>query len=153
VKDDDNKEEALTKKAQITIDEARMILPGLQALFGFQMISVFNQTFSSISATDQSIHLVALLLTALSIALIMTPAAYHRIVGPALGSEFFVRLASRLIAAAMAPLMISIPLEIYVVTVQITKNHVISFVISGVIFCLTCSLWFIYPLASRGRHG
>jgi hypothetical protein len=42
VKDDDNKEEALTKKAQITIDEARMILPGLQALFGFQMISVFN---------------------------------------------------------------------------------------------------------------
>jgi hypothetical protein len=84
----DSKEEALAKKAQITIDEARMILPGLQALFGFQMISVFNQTFSSISTTDQSIHLVALLLTALSIALIMTPRPIIELFGRRLAQNF-----------------------------------------------------------------
>ena len=30
------------KLAIAVIDEARMVLPGIQALFGFQMISAFN---------------------------------------------------------------------------------------------------------------
>jgi hypothetical protein len=30
------------KKAKMAVDEARMVLPGLQALFGFRMISIFS---------------------------------------------------------------------------------------------------------------
>jgi hypothetical protein len=37
-----------SKAAPLVVDEARMLLPGIQALFGFQLIAVFNQTFSQI---------------------------------------------------------------------------------------------------------
>jgi Family of unknown function (DUF6328) len=98
------------KKAKMAVDEARMVLPGLQALFGFQMVSIFSARFEMLSSFNQLLHLFALILTTLSIALIMSPASYHRIAEPDTGSAFFVRLISRLIAAAMIPLMISLTL-------------------------------------------
>ncbi|TLG71825.1 hypothetical protein [Methylocystis sp. B8] len=33
------------KLARGAIEEARMVLPGIQALFGFQLIAVFNNRF------------------------------------------------------------------------------------------------------------
>src|SRR2546423_11556181 len=83
------------KMAREAVEEARMVLPGIQALFGFQLMAVFNQRFSELGGRGQLIHFIAVLLIALSIGLIMTPAAYHRQVEPGSVSEYFVRLASR----------------------------------------------------------
>jgi hypothetical protein len=33
------------KTGRDAIEEARMVLPGIQALFGFQLIAVFNERF------------------------------------------------------------------------------------------------------------
>jgi hypothetical protein len=96
------------KKAQMAIEEARMVVPGLQALFGFQLIAIFNRRFETLSFRTQALHLAALFLTTISIALIMAPAAYHRIAEPEFGSEFFVHL---------VPLMISLTLDVYIVTI------------------------------------
>src|SRR5437870_9655568 len=61
------------------LDEARMVLPGIQALFGFQLVAVFNERFSEIfDAWGQWLHLAALVFVALACALAMTPAAFHR---------------------------------------------------------------------------
>jgi hypothetical protein len=65
--------------ARMTLDEARMILPGMQALFGFQLIAVFSDGFGRLADMEQLAHLGSLLLVTISIALIMTPAAYDRI--------------------------------------------------------------------------
>jgi Family of unknown function (DUF6328) len=89
--------------AQEVIEEARMVLPGIQALFGFQLIAVFNERFYSLPSFEQALHYVALVLVGVAIAVIMTPAAYHRMVEQTTVSEFFVRLASWLIAVAMVP--------------------------------------------------
>jgi hypothetical protein len=35
----------LSKAAEYLLDECRMVLPGIQALFGFQLIAVFNTGF------------------------------------------------------------------------------------------------------------
>ena len=51
----------------------------LQALFGFQLIAVFNAKFWDLSFSDRVVHLVAIGLLAIAIALVMTPAAYHRL--------------------------------------------------------------------------
>jgi hypothetical protein len=60
------------------------------------------------------VHYCALLLVALAIALIMTPAAYHRQVEGGRNSEFFVYLASRLFAVALIPLMLGLCIDVYV---------------------------------------
>ena len=72
----------IEKIAQEAIEEARMVLPGIQALFGFQLMAIFNDKFRTLSEFGQRTHFVAMLLISLSIALIMTPAAYHRQVVP-----------------------------------------------------------------------
>jgi len=68
---------SLEEETKTTIEEARMVLPGIQALFGFQLIAVFNTRFHDFGSLEQILHLVALLLVAFAIALIMTPAAYQ----------------------------------------------------------------------------
>ena len=39
--------EALKDAVEQALEEARMVLPGIQALFGFQLIAVFNQRFDT----------------------------------------------------------------------------------------------------------
>ena len=42
---EERQELTLAEAAQALLDECRMILPGIQALFGFQLIAVFNIIF------------------------------------------------------------------------------------------------------------
>jgi uncharacterized oligopeptide transporter (OPT) family protein len=138
--------------AQEVIDEARIVLPGIQALFGFQLIAVFNERFHSLPSLEQDLHYAALILVAMAIAVIMTPAAYHRIVEQTTVSEFFIKLASWLIAAAMLPLMTAIALESYIVGVVLFGRGLASVVIAALLFCLFAGLWFALPLAMRRRR-
>ena len=62
---------SLDAAASHLLEECRMVLPGIQALFGFQLIAVFNQGFGEkLSQAQQVVHLVALVLTTLSMALV-----------------------------------------------------------------------------------
>lgn len=70
---------SLEEETRTVIEEARMVLPGIQAVFGFQLIAVFNNGFHSLTPPEQLMHLNALVLIMIAIALIMTPASYHRI--------------------------------------------------------------------------
>ena len=58
--------ETLEEEATHVTDEARMVLPGVQAVLGFQLIAVFNQRFQELSAGEQLLHLAAFLLMALA---------------------------------------------------------------------------------------
>src|SRR6478609_4363691 len=72
----------LSQAASYLLDECRMVLPGIQALFGFQLIAIFNQRFAdALPVLEQRLHFASLTLVALSIAIIMSPAAYHRMQG------------------------------------------------------------------------
>lgn len=81
-----------------------MVLPGIQALFGFQLIAVFNSTFSQmLDPFEQKLHLIALSSAAIAIALLMTPAAFHRQTEPTKVTEEFIQLATRLLLWGMGP--------------------------------------------------
>jgi hypothetical protein len=41
----ESEELPLSKAAEYVLDECRMVLPGIQALFGFQLIAVFSPGF------------------------------------------------------------------------------------------------------------
>jgi hypothetical protein len=72
----------LKDAATFLLDECRMVLPGIQALFGFQLIAVFNERFvEDLTQLERYLHFAAIGLVAVAIALIMTPAALHRRIG------------------------------------------------------------------------
>jgi hypothetical protein len=125
--------------------EARMVLPGIQALFGFQLIAVFNQGFKlSLSEFEQLLHLGALLLVALSAMLVVAPAAYHRQANHQI-SQHFVELSSKFLAWAMAPLAIGTCLDVYLVSSIILRSVAASAAIAGLVFSAYAWTWFIFP--------
>jgi len=133
------------KKEQISLDsaaahlleECRTVLPGIQALFGFQLIAVFNEGFDEkLSGVGQMVHLVAIILTTLSMALVMTPAALHRQAEPKEVSERFLWLASNMVLAGMVPLAVAVGLDSYVVA-------------SIVLMMVFAVLWFVLPRRER----
>jgi uncharacterized membrane protein len=146
-------DEQTEKIAQEAIDEGRVVLPGIQALFGFQLIAVFNERFRQLSEGEQLIHFTAIMLVAIAIALIMTPAAYHRLAEQATVSIFFVRLASWLIAAAMVPLMIGLTLEVYLLGRLILGSVRTSLAAAAFLFAIFSTLWFVFPLFMRRFHS
>ena len=77
--DEHSEKESLKEQMGRIIEEARMILPGIQALFGFQAIAVFNDRFEKLPVYAQDCHAAALAMVVLAIALVMLPAAYHRL--------------------------------------------------------------------------
>ncbi len=136
---------SLEEETRNVIEEARMVLPGIQAFFGFQLIAVFNNRFQDLTHTEQVLHLIALLMLAVSIALIMTPAAYHRIAERGMVSRNFVELASRLLEYAMFPLMLSMTVDIFLLTRFILGNSILSVVVG--VGTSSDVLWFVVSLS------
>jgi hypothetical protein len=131
------------------LEECRMVLPGVQALFGFQLIAVFNSGFAEkLSSGEQRLHLLALGMVAVSIALLMTPAAYHRQTSPLQATEKFITLASRLLLGAMAPLIVGIGLEFYIIARVILANPLTSAGLASALVCVFSGLWFVFPRMS-----
>jgi Family of unknown function (DUF6328) len=142
----------LSKAAGYLLDECRMVLPGIQALFGFQLVAVFNSAFEQkLSASEQRLHLLAIALVAIAVAIIMTPAALHRQKGPYEVTDTFVRVSSRLLLWSMVPLAISLSLDFYLVALVITHEHLVS-LLGAAMFAFFVLLWFVLP-RSRGLQG
>ena len=136
------------------LEECRMVLPGLQALFGFQLICVFSPGFAErLTSTEQRLHLLALALVAIAGALVMAPAAYHRQTRPREASARFLLLGSRLLLWALVPLMIGIGIDFYLIARVILGEPILSGVLAGVLVAVFSMLWFGLPrvAAARGR--
>src|ERR1043165_6086860 len=119
------------------LEEARMVLPGIQALFGFQMVAVFNRPFSDLLTTgEQRLHLGALALVALAMVLVLAPAAYHRQVEPEAVSEALVRFTTRCLTGALFPLMLGISLDFYLVARVILQNQALSMLLAVMLWCV-----------------
>jgi Family of unknown function (DUF6328) len=128
------------------LEECRMVLPGIQALFGFQLIAVFNAGFAErLSPAEQRVHLAAIALVVLAVALVTAPAALHRQSEPHSISDRFLSFASRLLLWSMFPLALGICLDVYLVTQLILHSTTASVALAATLFCILIGLWFGLP--------
>lgn len=132
---------SLTDAVTHLLEECRMVLPGIQALFGFQLIAVFNSTFrENLSAVEQYLHLAAIGLIAVAVALVMAPAALHRQTNPEAATEDFVKIAGKLLLLSMFPLLLAICFDFYLIARLILKNPSLSLLLTAgllIVFRLT----------------
>ena len=139
----------LIKAVELLLNECRMVLPGIQALFGFQLIAVFNAGFHDrLSHGHQILHIVALGMTAIAVAMIMTPAAFHRQHDPHQVTEAFIRLCTAMMLASMVPLALGICTDFFIVA-SIVIDESIAAVIAGLLLAVFLTLWFVVPRLSR----
>ncbi len=146
----ESKKESPETEATHTLEEARMVLPGIQALFGFQLVAVYNQPFARLlSAGEQRLHLAGVLITALAITLVMTPAAYHRQAEPHEISATFLRLSTVLLTLGMFTLMLSLAIDSYLIARIILEQRLLSAALTAGLGAVMFGLWFVLPLWVR----
>lgn len=134
-------------------DEARMLLPGVQALMGFQLMAAFNQRFEQFSPAEQVMHFTAFLLLALTMGLLMAPAAYHRQAERCMVTERFVKMSSMLLTIAMVPFIAGICLDTYLLGKMILKETMPAMLAAGAALAVFVGLWFVLPRLARPRHS
>ena len=134
------------------LEEARMVLPGIQTLFGFQLIAVFNVGFNSLSSIDKDVHLVALLLNILAIGCVMAPASYHRQVERDSVSDHLVVFSSRLLCLGLVPLVASLSLDTYVVCKSITDSMQHGIIAGLFTFTFLSLIWYAVPQFERRKR-
>jgi uncharacterized protein DUF6328 len=140
------KELPLDKAASLVLDESRMILPGIQALFGFQLIAVFSTTFTEkLNPFEQRLHLIAILLVVLATMIILTQAVFHRQTSEKDVAEEFIRIATRLLLLSMFPIVASICIEVYLISRVILNNTFWALAATFALFSLFLVLWIGLP--------
>jgi hypothetical protein len=93
----------IAQKLKIALDETRMLVLGAQILIGFQFRGVFQDLYSELPASSRYLNGVALLLMVLTLALLILPGTYHRIVEDGNASGRFQVLTDKLAAIALTP--------------------------------------------------
>jgi uncharacterized protein DUF6328 len=147
-------EEKASVKDKIShvLTEARMVLPGAQALLGFQVVIILQESFDGLPASSKFVHIASLSCVALSILLLMTPAAYHRIVEQGEETEHFHKVASRLLLASSIPLALGLTGDCFVVVRKVLDSTTAALVASGLNLLLCLGLWFGFSLVQRARR-
>lgn len=139
----------LSMKIRHTLTETRMVLPGTQALLGFQLIVLLMDGFGALPRSSKVVHLISLALTAVTAIWLIAPAAYHRIVYDGEDSERFHALAGRFLLAAMATLALSVTGDYFVIARQVTGSAALSAAAAAFLLLLFYGCWFAIPLVTR----
>jgi sterol desaturase/sphingolipid hydroxylase (fatty acid hydroxylase superfamily) len=143
----------LHERVSQVLTEARVVLPGAQAMLGFAFITMFTREFEQMPHSSQLIHLACVGLIALTVVLLMTPAAFHRIAESGEDSERLVRVASRLVVGALVPLALGIVGDFYVVTRKITGSLPLAATGAAVLLVICMGMWFGYTWFRRWQLG
>jgi uncharacterized protein DUF6328 len=147
--EDDMERSSIDKKIRHVLTEARMILPGAQAMLGFQLAVTLMEAFQELPRAGQLVHVAGMLLTALAVVLLMSPAAYHRIAEEGEETERFHRVASRFIVAALVPLALSMSAELGIVAYRLTESVGRSVALGGAALVVLLGAWFGFSLVAR----
>jgi hypothetical protein len=136
-------------KIKHVLTESRVVLPGAQTLLGFQFSIFLMESFDKLPASSRYLNFVSLAMVALSIVLLMTPAAYHRIVERGEETAHFHRFASRMLLAAMVPLALGLSGDFFLVARKVTESAPLAAALAVVLLALFYGLWFGFTAYRR----
>jgi hypothetical protein len=149
----DKSDTPLVAKIDQMLTEARVVLPGAQALLGFQLAVAFTRAFEQLSPVPRLVHVGALICIALATILLMTPAALHRISFAGEDSARFFRMGSAFVIAAPAPLALGIAGDLYVATFKASESAALGIAVAGFALVALIGLWYVAPLMLRTRRA
>ena len=145
----DSDQHSLHDKVEQMLTEARVMLPGAQALLGFQMAILLTSAFDKLPSSSKIAHTAALLCIALTIVLLIMPAAVHRIAYAGNDSEEFHRFGSKTLVVAAVPLAAGLALDLYVGVTKALESEALGLAVGIAGVAVLIGLWFVIPFATR----
>lgn len=150
-KDKEAQKAELKDKIEFAITEARVVLPGAQALLGFQFLTMLTAAFDRLPAELKYLHLASLGAIAVSTMLLIAPAAFHRLAEQGENTERLHTYATRMVLGAMAFLALGIVGDLFVVVWRVTGSPAVAGVASLITLALFYGIWFGYSLLRRNQ--
>lgn len=149
-RDSESQGERLARNWGELLQEIRVAQAGVQILFAFLLTLPFTQRWGEVTAFQRGIYLTTLLFAALASALLIGPAAYHRMVFRRGAKPILVRAANSMALVGLFALALAINgVVLLVVDVLMgTLATVLISVGSGLTFLW---LWVLMPLIVRNR--
>ena len=147
----ENTKTPLSEKINYMLTEARVVLPGVQALLGFQLVAVLTRRFDELPEALKVAHAVGLGLMLLSVVLLLAPAALHRL---AFGGEdvpVVHKLGSLLVTAALAALALGLSAEVMVALGALSGRLDVGALSAVIVLLVLVGLWYVWPLTIRAH--
>jgi len=135
------------------LTEARVMLPGAQALLGFQLAVMLTEAFGELPHASKVIHVVSLCCVSLAVILLIAPASFHRIAFNGQNTESFHRLGSALVLAAAVPLGAGLVGDLYVAVTKALDSPSLGLASALVAFATLAALWLVHPLVLRAKRA
>jgi hypothetical protein len=150
----ESEDERLNRNLDQLLQELRVVLPGVQVLFAFLLAVPFSSRFSQVDDFERYVYFVALLLSAVAVALLMAPSIQHRILFRREQKLFLVNVGSVMTIAGMTALALAIVLSLVLVA-HFLFGPGAAWAAGGLAFGAFALLWYALPIERRatGRNG
>ena len=139
----------LSTQVDQLLTEARLIIPGAQALLGFQLTVTLTKAFAELPLESKAAHAVALCCLGLAVLLLMAPASLHRIAFNGEDDAQFVKIGAWFVTAAPLPLAFAIALDTYVAASRALQSSVTAIALAVAAIVALLGSWYVYPTWRR----
>jgi Family of unknown function (DUF6328) len=148
VPETESEKQRLNRNLDQLLQELRVVLPGVQVLFAFLLAVPFSSRFGEVDSFERDVYFVALLLSALAVALLMAPSIQHRFLFRHEQKRYLVMLGSTLTIAGMTALALAIVLSVVLVA-HFLFGSVAAWIAGGISFGAFALLWYALPIERR----
>lgn len=145
---DESEADRLDRNYNELLQELRVAETGVQILFAFMLSIAFQERFQSLDDVQRTMYVITLLFCTLSIALLVAPVAFHRLVFRQGLKDELVRITNKLAMAGTTFLLLAV-----LSGVLLIFDHVVgrpfAIVTTSVLAVVFVSLWLVLPLWRR----
>jgi hypothetical protein len=145
---DEDEAEILDRELIELLNELRVVMPGVQVLFGFLLTVPFQQRFGDTDEFQRTVYFISLLLTAASAAFLMGPSAFHRLTFRAGQKPYLVKLGTRQTIVGMGLLALAMN-GVLMLLADVLYDSLTVAITIAVMFSLFAWLWFGLALRRR----
>ncbi len=132
------------------LNELRVGLPGVQFLFAFLLIVPFQQTAAKITDFQRDVYYVSLVAAAVASALLIAPAAQHRVLFRQRDKEALLHRSSRSAFAGLVVLAVAVVSALLLV-VDVLFSRTLAWVTAGGVGALLAWWWIAVPFWRRAH--
>ena len=134
------------------LQEVRVAQTGVQILFAFLLTLAFTARFKSITPVQRDIYVVTLMLSAAATALLIAPAAFHRVIYGRRLKQHLVHMANKLAMGGLVVLLLAM-ISALVLILDVTAGMSTAVILASGMLTWFFTWWFILPFYSRVRHS
>ena len=147
----ETRKERIDRELIELLNELRVALPGVQFLFAFLLIVPFQQTATKITDFQRDVYFVALVSAAVATALLIAPAAQHRVLFRQKEKEQLLQRSSRSAYAGTVVLAVAVVSALLLV-VDWLFNRTLAWATAGGVGALLFWWWVAVPFWKRAHN-